>query len=114
LARILSYPQATIAQCPICDSIDSLEVLSIVQIHMPRMRAKLRIATITQMESCEVLKMNAVARSSQYPEDGSDEDNTYAKFSPQATFDITVANPALLGKFKAGEKYYVDFTLADK
>jgi hypothetical protein len=76
------------------------------------MRAKVRVATVTQMEGSEVLKMNAVAKSGAYPEGGSDEDNTYAKFSPQASFEITVANPALFGKFKAGEKYYVDFTPA--
>ena len=79
----------------------------------PKMRAKLRIATITKIEGAEILKMAAVA-ASQYPVDGSDEDNTYAKFSPQATFEITIANPALFGQFEAGEKYYVDFTQAEK
>ncbi len=53
-----------------------------------------------------------MARSSAYPEDGSDEDNTYAKFSPQGDCTITVANPALLGKLTVGQKYYVDFTEA--
>lgn len=40
--------------------------------------------------------------------------NAYAKFSPSATLQISITNPALLGKFKAGEKYYVDFTPADE
>jgi hypothetical protein len=79
---------------------------------MPKMRAKFRIAAITQLEGAEVLKMSAVSKNGQYPEDGSDEDNTYAKFSPQASLEITIANPILLGRFKAGEKYYVDFTAA--
>lgn len=79
---------------------------------MPKMRAKVQLNSIQQFASSERLTFNAVAAKS-YPEDGSDEDNTYAKYSPQAEFSITVANPALLGQFKVGEKYYVDFTVAD-
>lgn len=48
-----------------------------------------------------------------YPADGMDEDNTYAKFSPSADFRLTIANPALLGKFKNGDKFYVDFSPAE-
>ena len=43
------------------------------------MRAKFFIESITQHSTVEVLKMRAVPKSSAYPEDGSDEDNTYAK-----------------------------------
>ena len=63
-------------------------------------------------KNSETLKMHAVA-ASKYPEDGSDEDNTFAKFSPGADLSINIANPALWGKFKVGQKYYVDFTSAD-
>lgn len=77
------------------------------------MRAKMRITSITQHENCEVLTFNAVAKSTSYPEDGIDEDNTYAKFSPSGELKLTVANPALIGKFKPGEKYYLDFTKAE-
>lgn len=76
------------------------------------MRAKLQIASVEQFPTNERLNFHAVAAKS-YPADGSDEDNTYAKFSPSATLQISITNPALLGKFKAGEKYYVDFTPAD-
>lgn len=62
-------------------------------------------------KSQETLTMHAVA-ASKYPEDGSDEDNTFAKFSPGATLSINIANPALFGKFKVGDTYYVDFTPA--
>lgn len=83
------------------------------------MRAKLQIGSIipSRNEAGEVIQeqlhFHGVARSDAYPEDGSDEDNTYAKFSPSVSLDITIANPALIGKFKEGEKFYVDFTLAD-
>jgi hypothetical protein len=62
-------------------------------------------------KSQETLKMHAVA-ASKYPDDGSDEDNTYAKFSPGADLSINISNPALFGQFNVGEKYYVDFTQA--
>ncbi|KAF1041317.1 MAG: hypothetical protein GAK35_03407 [Herbaspirillum frisingense] len=79
---------------------------------MPNMRAKLVLQKIEQFEAIENLHFSAVAAKS-YPTDGSDENNTYAKFSPSASLVMTVMNPELLGKFKAGESYYVDFTPAE-
>jgi hypothetical protein len=80
---------------------------------MADMRAKMQITKIESYGSVEVLHFTAVAKSTAYPEDGSDEDNTYAKFSPSGTLHLTVANPALVGKFKPNEKYYLDFTKAE-
>ena len=80
---------------------------------MPTMRAKLRIASVTQHESGETLKMEAVGLPGAYPEDGSDEDNTFAKFTPSASLEMFIANPALFGKFDPGQKFYVDFTEAE-
>lgn len=76
---------------------------------MTNMRAKMRLNSIEQYENSERLKFSAVSKSTAYPDDGNDEDNTYAKFSPSASLEILIANPALIGKFKVGEKYYVDF-----
>lgn len=61
----------------------------------------------------QTLTFNAVARSEQYPEDGSDENNTYARWTPTASVSMCVTNPALFGKFEVGQEYYVDFTKAD-
>jgi hypothetical protein len=83
---------------------------------MTVMRAKLRVGHVWENHDndgkvvSEQLTFNAVSRSDQYPEDGSDENNTFSRFSPSATFQIYVANPALFGKFTIGEEYYVDFT----
>jgi len=84
------------------------------------MRAKLRTTFVQEhfygpdgTKSGETLSFYAVARSDGYPNDGSDENNTYAKFSPQADFKITVANPALWGQFAVGDEFYVDFTKAN-
>ncbi len=76
------------------------------------MRAKVKLNVITAREGSEVLEFAAVVKVGSYPADGSDEDNTYARFSPNAEFKLTVANPNLLGKFKPGQKFYVDFTEA--
>lgn len=77
------------------------------------MRAKMRINNIdTQFVGQEGLSFIAVSKSEAYPEDGYDENNTYAKFSPSGSLSLTVANPNLLGKFKVGEEYYLDFTKA--
>lgn len=76
------------------------------------MRAKMKINHIDRRhEGQETLYLNPVA-AGRYPEDGSDENNTFAKFSPSGMLSLTVANPALLGKFSEGEEYYLDFTKA--
>ena len=79
---------------------------------MTAMRAKMKINFIEKrFENQETLYFNPVAASG-YPSDGSDENNTYAKFSPSGMLSLTVCNPALLGKFAEGEEYYLDFTKA--
>ena len=78
------------------------------------MRAKLQISSVEKFESgTERLKFHGVAAKA-YPADGSDEDNTFAKFSPSVSLDISIANPALHGKFNPGDTFYVDFTPVDK
>lgn len=79
---------------------------------MPKMRAKMLVQSVTKMGTVEILKFNAVSASS-YPADGADEDNSYARWSPSASLEITVANPALHGQFEPGQKYYLDFTPAE-
>lgn len=82
------------------------------------MRAKFRVDNVEPYRNDEgevtqeTLYFRAVAKEDGYDNTGDDENNTYAKWSPSATCEITVANPALWGKFEAGQEYYVDFTLA--
>ena len=77
------------------------------------MRAKMRVTEVNRFEQSDRIKMVAVAKSGSYPADGQDEDNTYAKFSPQGELTLTIANPALLGKIEPGTRFYLDFTPAD-
>lgn len=76
------------------------------------MRAKMQIESVILRRDVETLVFRAVSRTNGYPADGSDEDNTYARFSPSASLEISITNPALHGKFKPGQKFYVDVTEA--
>ena len=87
---------------------------------MTTMRAKLQVGMVQEhfsnldkSKSAETLSMHAVCKNN-YDESGLDEDNTFAKWSPGAALNITIANPDLWGKFKHGDKFYVDFSPAEK
>lgn len=78
---------------------------------MPNMRAKVKITSIVQHETHEDMTMNPVYANS-YPDDGVDENNSFARFTPSGEIKLTVNNPDLRGKFNAGDEYYVDFQKA--
>jgi hypothetical protein len=76
------------------------------------MRAKLQVSEVQSTATSERLTFRAVGKAGGYPADGSDEDNSFARWTPSAELTMTVNNPALLGKYKSGDKFYVDFTPA--
>lgn len=109
---------------------------TIVNAVKPAMRAKFRISRIEQyrpgqphpnpgelaltnggdpvlwpdnLEAQDCLILNPVHKP-QYDEDGSDEDNTYAKFTPSGELRMTINNPALVGVYEEGDTFYLDFT----
>jgi len=69
------------------------------------MKAKMRVDSVCLTEYGEVLKMSAVTN-------GTAEDNTFSKFTPAGSVELTITNPELSGKFKPGQAFYVDFTEA--
>lgn len=82
---------------------------------MTTMRAKLRVGSVIPHQTDgqttgERLVFHGVAKTGGYPEDGHDEDNSFARWSPSVMLDIQIANPALFGKFAPGDTFYVDFT----
>lgn len=87
---------------------------------MTTMRAKMAIQSVTvnpdwqdsTKTNSETITMASVCKDGAYPSDGTDEDNTYARWSPSGHLTLTIANPNLWGKFKQGQKFYVDFTEA--
>ena len=76
---------------------------------MNTMRAKMKVQEVIRRDGHEQLKMLPVVKSGGYPADGTDEDNTFAKFSPSGCLDLTITNPALIGRFNPGDTYYVAF-----
>lgn len=80
---------------------------------MTTMRAKFAVANVEKLETGERVTFRAVGKSGAYPDDGSDEDNSFAKYTPSADLTIYIANPALFGKFEVGQKYYADFTAGE-
>mgnify|MGYP000571989624 CR=1 FL=1 len=76
------------------------------------MRAKLKIDHIDQYEGGENLTFSAVC-ADEFGQDGEDENNTYARYTPAADLKITIQNPNLFGTFEVGQEFYVDFTPAN-
>ena len=79
------------------------------------MRAKMQVTGVEpygegEAQTSETLHLSAVAKSEGYGDDGADENNTFAKFTPTADAHLQIANPELFGKFAVGDEYYVDFT----
>lgn len=79
---------------------------------MSKMRAKMRVSNVEKTSDSEQLSFSAVAKNEAYPEDGSDENNTFARWTPSAELTMYVNNPDLHGKFSVGDEFYVDFTEA--
>lgn len=81
----------------------------------PLMRAKLKVGSclptlnVDGEKVAEQVTFHSVSKSGGYPADGSDEDNSFAKFSPSVMLQMTIANPALFGRLKPGAAFYVDF-----
>lgn len=75
------------------------------------MRAKLRVTGVLPFDGGESVTFAAVV-ADHYSEDGSDEDNTFAKFTPAADLTMTIQNPDLVGALPVDSVYYVDFIRA--
>lgn len=70
------------------------------------MRAKLIVNSVELFTGLEIVNMTAVTN-------GTNEDNTFSKYTPAAKLVLHVSNPDLFGKHVPGQKFYVDFTKAD-
>jgi len=80
-----------------------------------KMRAKVRVgAAIPHGNGTETVTFFGVSKSEAYPPDGSDENNSFARWSPSVAFQMLIANPALVGTFNVDDTFYCDFTPAPK
>lgn len=69
------------------------------------MRAKFKVDTVLLFQNGEEITLSAVTNAP-------GEDNTFAKFTPQASLKMTITNDKLLGTIKPGRVFYVDFSEA--
>lgn len=46
--------------------------------------------------------------------DGSKENESFSKYTPSGSLEMTVTNPALIGQIKIGDTFYLDFTRVEK
>jgi hypothetical protein len=82
---------------------------------MKNMRAKLQVLSVVKYgdpPTSVSVSMSAVS-DKPYDKDGNSEDNTFAKYTPAASFSATINNPELLDMFTQGDKFYLDFTKAE-
>ena len=79
---------------------------------MQTMIAKFSVTNVIKhSDQCEELQFAAVT-SKPFDANGASEDNDFARWSPSGSLSITVTNPNLIGKFKPGKKFYLNFTEA--
>lgn len=76
------------------------------------MRAKMYVNKVERGVGVDHTICNAVT-SAPFDKDGISDDNTYAKYSPSGSLELSIANPVLLGKIEPGTKFYLDFTVAE-
>ena len=67
-------------------------------------RCKFRVESVTRFASAyEQIKLSAV-----YDDGISKENASFAASTPSGALEITVTNPAVIGKFVPGDYYYLD------
>jgi len=70
-----------------------------------QVRAKMEVSSITRWKGQDQVKFNCVYTNSP-------EDNNFAGATPAGDAQLTISNPALIGFFQPGDKFYLDFTKA--
>jgi hypothetical protein len=72
-----------------------------------QMRAKLKVEyTVKTGEESETLIMSPVTT-------GSEENKSFAKWTPWGKLELGISNPDLVGSFNPGDEFIVDFTRAE-
>lgn len=71
------------------------------------MRAKFRLQSVTDYGNQKRLEFNAVTS-------GSDENKSWAKFTPSGRIEMMVDNLPAVEGFSPGDEFYLDFTRAPR
>jgi hypothetical protein len=59
------------------------------------------------------VSLNAVTEGP-FDENGNNEDNTFAKYTPSGLLHLSVTNESAIGFFVVGQKYYLDIVPCDE
>lgn len=74
------------------------------------LRAKLRVSSVLHSKAAdgstdyEIVKLQAV-----YSDDPDSENKQWSKWTPSASFEMQINNPAAFEKLSSGHEFYVDF-----
>jgi len=68
-------------------------------------RAKLKVTFVSKTGETENAVLHAVTS-------GSDENKSFAKYTPSASFNISIDNPSAQGFLIEGKEYYFDISAA--
>jgi hypothetical protein len=76
------------------------------------MRAKFKVQEVANYEGGMQKVSMAPVMDTKYGENGANEDNTFARYTPSGEIRLHITNPELKDKIQPGETYYIDFTPA--
>lgn len=76
------------------------------------MRAKMQVQSVESFSGADSIKMAPVCGNVPFGPEGQSEDNTFARYTPSGSLQLSITNPELIGKIKPGQKFYLDFTEA--
>lgn len=68
---------------------------------MKNVRCKFTCREVKKTESAETVSLSPVSS-------GTPEDNTYSKYTPCGSLELSITNEAVFGFFKPGKAYYLD------
>ncbi len=75
---------------------------------MVKMTAMLVVSTAGAFTGGSSVAMHPVC-TKPFGEDGSSEENSFARWTPGGSLNLDITNPELVGKFKEGQKFRVYF-----
>lgn len=78
------------------------------------LRAKMQVDSVTQdLNGAGEITSEQVKLSAVYGPEGS-ENAEWAQWTPYASLEMSITNPAAMGKLRRGQELYVDFTPVEK
>lgn len=77
-------------------------------------RCKMRVSEVTRSMSADgSVESERVKLTAVYSNDPENVNAQWSRWTPNGSVDITISNPAAMGKLSKGHEFYVDFTPAE-